>query len=104
MTSFIVPAGAGEDAVLDDALLPLAAAAYLARFKGLSREHTDSDLRSFLNWCAERDIDPLHAQRLQLELYVRWMQETRRYKPIHRVPENLSAQWVLPYRRHRRRP
>jgi hypothetical protein len=49
MTSFIVPAGAGEDAVLDDALLPVAAAAYLARFKGLSREHTDSDLRAFLN-------------------------------------------------------
>jgi len=81
MTSFIVPAGAGEHAVLDDALLPLAAAAYLARFKGLSREHTDSDLRAFLNWCVGRDIEPLRAQRAQLELYVRWMQETRRYKP-----------------------
>jgi hypothetical protein len=46
MTSFIVPASAGEDAVFDDALLPMAAAAYLARFKGLSREHTDSDLRA----------------------------------------------------------
>jgi len=47
MTSFIVPAGAGEDALSDDARLHLAAAAYLARFKGLSREHTDSDLRTF---------------------------------------------------------
>ena len=47
MTSFIVPAGAGEDALFDEARLHLAAAAYLARFKGLSREHTDSDLRTF---------------------------------------------------------
>lgn len=54
---------------------------YLARFKGLSRTHTDSDLRAFLSWCAGRDIEPLQAQRAQLELYVRWMQETRRYKP-----------------------
>jgi len=81
MTYFIVPAGAGEDAAFDDVRLHLAAAAYLARFKGLSREHTDSDLRAFLSWCAGRGIDPLRAQRAQLELYVRWMQETRRFKP-----------------------
>ncbi|MDP9444185.1 MAG: tyrosine-type recombinase/integrase [Actinomycetota bacterium] len=53
-------------------------AAYLARFKGLSREHTDS---IFLGWCVEREIEPLRVERRQLELYVRWMQETRRYKP-----------------------
>jgi integrase/recombinase XerD len=81
MTSFIVPAGAGEDVAFDEARLPLAVAAYLARFKGMSRAHTDSDLRSFLIWCAGRDIAPLKARRAQLELYVRWMQETRRYKP-----------------------
>lgn len=34
-----------------------------------------------VSWCAGRDIEPLRAQRAQLELYVRWMQETRRYKP-----------------------
>jgi len=81
MTSFIVPAGAGEDVAFDDARLPLAVAAYLARFKGMSRAHTDSDLRAFLTWCAGRDIVPLKARRAQLELYVRWMQETRRFKP-----------------------
>jgi hypothetical protein len=43
--------------------LRLAVAAYLARFKGSSREHTESDLR------------------LHLELYIRWMQEIRRFKP-----------------------
>ena len=61
--------------------LRLAVAAYLARFKGSSREHTESDLRCFLSWCAERGLDPLAAQRPHLELYIRWMQEIRRFKP-----------------------
>ena len=56
-------------------------AAYLARFKGSSREHTESDLRCFLSWCAERGLDPLAARRPHLELYIRWMQEIRRFKP-----------------------
>jgi integrase/recombinase XerD len=61
--------------------LRLAVAAYLARFKGSSREHTESDLRCYLAWCAERGLDPLVAQRPHLELYIRWMQEIRRFKP-----------------------
>jgi integrase/recombinase XerD len=61
--------------------LRLAVTAYLGRFKGSSREHTDSDLRCFLAWCAEHGMDPLTAQRPHLELYIRWMQETRRFKP-----------------------
>jgi hypothetical protein len=39
--------------------LRLAVAAYLARFKGSSREHTESDLRCYLSWCAEQGLDPL---------------------------------------------
>jgi integrase/recombinase XerD len=61
--------------------LRLAVAAYLARFKGSSREHTESDLRCDLAWCAERGLDPLAAQRPHLELYVRSMQEIRKFKP-----------------------
>jgi integrase/recombinase XerD len=61
--------------------LRLAVAAYLARFKGTSREHTESDLRCFLIWCAERGLDPLAARRPHLEVYIRWMQEIRRFKP-----------------------
>jgi hypothetical protein len=34
--------------------LRLAVAAYLARFKGSSREHTESDLRCYLSWCGDR--------------------------------------------------
>jgi integrase/recombinase XerD len=59
--------------------LRLAAAAYLARFKGQSRVHTESDLRVYLYWCAERGLDPLSATRPHIELYVRWMQEHRRF-------------------------
>jgi site-specific recombinase XerD len=61
--------------------LRLAVAAYLARFKGSSREHTSSDLRCFLAWCAERGLDPLAVRRAHLELYLRWMQEVRLFKP-----------------------
>jgi hypothetical protein len=43
--------------------LRLAVAAYLARFKGISRNRTESDLRCYLAWCAERGLDPLAAQR-----------------------------------------
>ena len=61
--------------------LRLAVAAYLARFNGASREHTESDLRCYLAWCTERGLDPLAARRPHLELYIRWMQEIRRFKP-----------------------
>jgi hypothetical protein len=61
--------------------LRLAAAAYLARFTGSSRQRTESDLRSYLAWCAERGLDPLAAQRTHLELSIRWMQEIRLFKP-----------------------
>jgi site-specific recombinase XerD len=61
--------------------LRLAVAAYLTRFTGSSREHTESDLRCYLAWCTERGLDPLAARRPHLELYIRWMQEIRRFKP-----------------------
>ena len=59
----------------------LAVAAYLARFKGQSRIHTESDLRGYLTWCEARGLDPLAATRPHLELYLRWLQEVRRYRP-----------------------
>jgi hypothetical protein len=61
--------------------LQLAAAAYLARFKGSSRQHTESNLRCYLAWRAKRGLDPRAAQRPHLEPYIRWMQEIRRFKP-----------------------
>jgi integrase/recombinase XerD len=58
--------------------LRLAIAAYLSRYKGQSRVHAESDLRSYLTWCLQRGVDPLVVSRPQVELYVRWMQEIRR--------------------------
>ena len=79
-----IPAPVGNtvpDPAFDRPALRIATAAYLARFKALSRMHAESDLRAFLTWCAERQLDPLAASRPQVELYVRWMQEIRRLKP-----------------------
>ena len=56
-------------------------AAYLARFKGVSRTHTESDLRCFLTWCVDRELAPLTARRVHIELDVRWMQEVRHFQP-----------------------
>jgi len=61
--------------------LRLAIAAYLGRFKATSRAHAESDVRAYLGWCAAHRLDPLAASRPQVELYVRWMQEVRRFKP-----------------------
>jgi integrase len=82
MTNFAELASAPYDLVvpLTDQLR-LAVAAYLARFQGSSRYHTESDLRCYLSWCSERRLDPLAARRPHLELYIRWMQEIRRFKP-----------------------
>jgi site-specific recombinase XerD len=43
--------------------------------------HTESDLRCYLSWYAEHGLDALAAQRPHLELYIRWMQDIRRFKP-----------------------
>lgn len=64
-----------------DLVLRLACAAYLARFTGSSRIHCGSDLRLYFTWCTERHLLPLLAVRAEIERYVRWMQETRRFKP-----------------------
>lgn len=61
--------------------LRLAVAAYLARFMGQSRIHTESDLRGYLTWCGLHRLDPLVANRPHIELYLRWLQEVRRFKP-----------------------
>jgi hypothetical protein len=43
--------------------------------------HTDSDLRVYLAWCAERHLEPLAVRRAHVEMYVRWLQEVRRFRP-----------------------
>jgi integrase/recombinase XerD len=82
MTNFPeLPSATSDHPVPSTGQLRLAVAAYLARFQGSSRYHTESDLRCCLAWCAGRGLDPLAARRPHLELYIRWMQEIRRFKP-----------------------
>lgn len=35
----------------------------------------------FFGWCQGRQLTPLDAQRNDLELYLRWLQDVRRFKP-----------------------
>jgi site-specific recombinase XerD len=56
-------------------------AAYLGRYRGDSRFHTESDLRIFLTWCTEQNLQPLSAVRADIERYVRWLQDVRRFQP-----------------------
>jgi integrase/recombinase XerD len=87
MTTIPVPGSPGGPLPASTSIKPgpdvlrLAAAAYLGRFKDLSRQHSASDLTVFFTWCAGHGLDPLAAGRADLERYVRWMQETRRFKP-----------------------
>ena len=61
--------------------LALATVAHPPRYRGTSRQHTESDLQVFFEWCRERQLPPLTAQRHDLELYLRWLQDVRRFKP-----------------------
>ena len=63
------------------AVLQTAVFAYLGRYRGATRSHTDSDLRIFLCWCTDQELDPLTAGRTDIERYVRWLQDVRCYQP-----------------------
>jgi site-specific recombinase XerD len=58
----------------------MAVAAHLARYTGSSRQHIAGDLRMFLDWCTETELDPLTVRRVHVELYLRYLQETRALK------------------------
>src|SRR5215467_13010847 len=64
-----------------DDLLRVAVAAQLARYKGLSRAFTNSDLQVFLRYCSDHQLEPLRVRQADVELFVRWLEEVRRFKP-----------------------
>jgi integrase/recombinase XerD len=65
----------------DHLVLRAAVSAYLGRYRGQTRLHTESDLRVFLRWCADQDLDPLAAAWVDIERFVRWLQDVGRYQP-----------------------
>ena len=54
----------------ESVVLRAAVAAYLGRYRGQTRLHTESDLRVCLRWCADQDLDPLTAVRVDIERYL----------------------------------
>jgi len=58
-----------DDPVVDEA--ELAAAAFLARYRGRTLDAYRSDLRRFFQWATDAGIEVLKATRRQIELYVR---------------------------------
>ncbi len=55
----------------------LAAAGFLARHSGRTRDACSLDLRTFVAWCATRGVAVFAMTRPYIELYVRWMEEDR---------------------------
>jgi site-specific recombinase XerD len=77
----------------DQLVLRAAVSAYLGRYRGETRLHTESDLRAFLRWCTDQDLDPLAALRADIERYVCWLQDVRRYQPS-RSPAGCRSWWA----------
>jgi site-specific recombinase XerD len=64
----------------DRVVLRAAASGYLGRYRGASRLHAESDLQIFFRWCTDHRLDPLTSVRADIERYVRWLQDVRRYQ------------------------
>jgi integrase/recombinase XerD len=72
MAAFPAPApGLAHD---DQLVLRAAVSAYLGRYRGQTRLHTESDLYVFLRWCTDQDLDPLTIVRADVERYLGWLQ------------------------------
>ncbi len=59
----------------NELVLRAAVSAYLGRHRGETRLPTESDLRVFLHWCTDQDLNPLTAVRADIERYLRWLQD-----------------------------
>ena len=59
----------------------LAAAGFLARYSGRTRDAHAADLRTYLAWCTSRQLDPFEATRPHVEIYSRWLEEDRHLAP-----------------------
>src|SRR5258707_15856307 len=79
MAAFPVPSA--RVASSGELVLRAAVAAYLGRYRGLTRRHSESDLRVFLRWCTDHELDPFATVRVDIERYVRWLQDVGHYQP-----------------------
>jgi integrase/recombinase XerD len=63
----VFPAPASGVVPADQLVLRAAVSALLGRYRGQTRVRTESDLRVFLRWCTDQDLDPLAAARVDIE-------------------------------------
>ena len=59
----------------------LAAAGFLSRYSGKTRIAYALDLKTYFVWCSARGAEVFAMTRPHVEVYVRWMEEQRRYAP-----------------------
>src|SRR3954451_5920547 len=94
MAAFPAPACGFARAV--ELVLRAAVSAYLGRYRGQTRLHTESDLRVFLRWCTDQDLDPLDTVRVDIERYVRALAGGRPPSPaLHRLPAAVGGGRLL---------
>src|SRR6266511_4770029 len=74
MAAFPAPASGTGVARAEQLILRATVSAYLGRYRGETRLHTESDLRVFLRWCTDQGLGPLSAVRVDIERYMRWLQ------------------------------
>jgi integrase/recombinase XerD len=65
----------------DHLVLRAVVSAYLGRYRGQTRLHTEPDLPILLRWCVDLDLDPSLRCGWNIERYPRWLQDVRRYQP-----------------------
>jgi integrase/recombinase XerD len=70
MSTQLIPLDVISDAVTHRALF-----AFLARYRGDTLRAYQQDLKAYLAWCRQHDLQPPLAQRPHLELYLRWMEQ-----------------------------
>jgi site-specific recombinase XerD len=66
------------------------AAAFLLAFEGATRAAYGRDLRAWLSWCADHNVDPLVAQRAHVDAYARTLAEVDGRSPAT-VARHLST-------------
>src|SRR3989440_930285 len=87
----------------DERVLRAAVAAYLGRYRGQSRLHTGSDLKIYLTWCTDQDLDPLRVARVDIERYALVAGDPL-LPTLYRLPPSVGRRRLLPSLRHRPGP
>ena len=79
----------------------LAIASFLARYREPTLTACTQDLKAYLVWCQQYDLEVLRVTRGELEVYVRYL-EGRGYAAAAIAPPVRHRCDVLQVRRHRR--